>query len=843
MIIQGSTPMLAILKAASPRRYSHLDPGAGLRGLFILFPLPRVLRGCARSRMFASTGLAALLFAGVAQAAQPMLKELAPPGAQRGKTFTLTVKGEGVTAGAEMITTLPATISRLAPPKDVETPETQLSFLVQLHEDAPVGVYPVRIRTDDGLSNVLVFSVGDLPEVSEKEPNNSMGEAQQIVPPITVSGYLKLADQDFYRFSAKAGQRLVLEVEARRMGSAIDPVLEVLNSAGHRVAYNDDAPGLGVDSRVEVTFPKTGTYYAVVHDSKYNEQPITVYRLKIGSYAYADGIFPLGWQRGKSVDVTFIGGNLGKPVKVRATLDVPPDRQSAPINLPGPRPLGSLPFQFQVSDYPEVIAPLDGSVMELKPETVVNGRIGKRGQVDRYQFKVAPGQKWLVSLEAASLGTSQLYGQVTVSDPEGKKLSTRDVGKGTDPELAFTVPEKVNEVVLAVADVRGLGGPTFAYRLLATPGSEDFALKIVTPYVNIPARGTAAIEVAAERHGYDGPIQLSVPDLPDDFALAGGNIAAEVINYEGKREPNTIGYVTITAKPEAKARAFQITLWGQGGPPDHPIRRRAECPGLIFTVNGEEQYSITADLIPPKPVTYPWLGIGLPVSLRKPPPAMLEVAAKNVRAVQAMDFPVQWKVLKQGSGIVTKSVGGLQLPTVKDLVLDDKSTAKGADEGNLILKSTLDTPLVKFDLVPSATIQIGGQEETLVGPAVTVELVRAYTLALSSDRVEVKNGGKVELAGVVQREPVFAGTVKVRIDDPPDKISCPAIEVPNGQSDFRITCEAAAGAQEGNFEIHLVSSATIPGRTDKREYTYPPLAARMIVAAEKPEQRAANKAL
>src|SRR2546426_4658494 len=76
MIIQGSTPMLAILKAASPRRYSHLDPGAGLRGLFILFPLPRVLRGCARSRMFASTGLAALLFAGVAQAAQPMLKEL-----------------------------------------------------------------------------------------------------------------------------------------------------------------------------------------------------------------------------------------------------------------------------------------------------------------------------------------------------------------------------------------------------------------------------------------------------------------------------------------------------------------------------------------------------------------------------------------------------------------------------------------------------------------------------------------------------------------------------------------------------------------------------------------------
>src|SRR2546428_10773780 len=242
MNIQGLTPMLATLKAAFRAGLSYPDSNAGLRGLFILFPLPRVRRGCARARWFASAGLAALLFAGVAQAAQPMLKELAPPGAQRGKTFTLTVKGEGVTAGAEMITTLPATISRLAPPKDVETPETQLSFLVQLHEDAPVGVYPVRIRTDDGLSNVLVFSVGDLPEVSEKEPNNSMGEAQQIAPPITVSGDFKLADQDFYRFSAKAGQQLVLEVEARRMGSAIDPVLQGLNFARHCVAHNDDAP-------------------------------------------------------------------------------------------------------------------------------------------------------------------------------------------------------------------------------------------------------------------------------------------------------------------------------------------------------------------------------------------------------------------------------------------------------------------------------------------------------------------------------------------------------------------------------------------------------------------------
>src|SRR3989442_9072517 len=66
-----------------------------------------------------------------------------------------------------------------------------------------------------------------------------------------------------------------LEVEARRMGSAIDPVLEVLDSAGHRVAYNDDAPGLGVDSRVEVTFPKRSEE----HTSELQSRPHLVCRL------------------------------------------------------------------------------------------------------------------------------------------------------------------------------------------------------------------------------------------------------------------------------------------------------------------------------------------------------------------------------------------------------------------------------------------------------------------------------------------------------------------------------------------------------------------------------------
>ena len=98
-----------------------------------------------------------------------MLKALEPRGAQQGQVFTLKLKGEGLAAGAELSTTLPGTVTRLAPSSDLPVADSELPWLVQLNEQAPVGLYPIRIRTEEGLSNVLLFSVGKFPEVVEKE--------------------------------------------------------------------------------------------------------------------------------------------------------------------------------------------------------------------------------------------------------------------------------------------------------------------------------------------------------------------------------------------------------------------------------------------------------------------------------------------------------------------------------------------------------------------------------------------------------------------------------------------------------------------------------------------------
>lgn len=793
-------------------------------------------------RAFLWAVLLGLIGASPLAAAQPVLKELAPPGAQRGKTFTLALKGERLVAGAELITTLPATLSRLAPRKDLETPDSELLFLVQLPPDAPVGLYPARVRTEEGLSNVLIFSVGDLPEILEKEPNNSMAEAQPIDVPTTVNGHLTAADQDFYRFSVKAHERLVLEVEARRLASAIDPAIEVLDSSGRRVAFDDDAPGLGVDARVEVTFPKTGNYFVVVHDSKYSEQEITFYRLKVGSYSYAEGIFPLGWQRGKSVEVTFFGGNLEKPVIVRTTLDAPEGTRFTSINLPGPRPVGSLPFPFRVGDFPEALAPANGSVADLQPSTVMNGRIQKPGQIDRYKLKVSPGQKWLFRLEAASLVTSRLYGELSVHDSLGKSLKTEDVGEGADPQLAFTVPDKVQEVTLAVQDLRNLGGPAFGYRLLALPQSSDFSLRLLTPYVNVPITGTTMIGVLAQRYGYDGPIRLSIPKLPEDFLVEGGDIPAAGLNYAGGHQRESRGQLTLTAKANAKPGAFLLSVWGEGGPQDHPIRRRAEGPGIVFFPNEEPLYDAQNNLVPAKSVTAPWLGMELPAAITKSLPATLQVANPSFRLVVGMSHAIDWKLLSQGPGVVPDMVKAtLQYGEIKGLELRGINESKGKNAGSLVLLSQPDSPLVNFNMVLQETLEINGKQETITAPAVTVELVRGYSIALASNRVEMKRGGKMELAGTVERDPTFAAAVKIKVFDPPDKVSCPAIEVPVEKSDFHLVCEVSPDTQGGDFEVHLVSSATIPGRKDNREYSYPPLTAHMIVVEEKASQTVASK--
>ena len=90
--------------------------------------------------------------------------------------------------------------------------------------------------------NGIELAVGDAPEISEHEPNDTVEQAQTVSVPITINGHIgvgsdekKKPDEDYFRFPAKKGQRLSIDVAASRLGSPLDSVIEILDANGNPI--------------------------------------------------------------------------------------------------------------------------------------------------------------------------------------------------------------------------------------------------------------------------------------------------------------------------------------------------------------------------------------------------------------------------------------------------------------------------------------------------------------------------------------------------------------------------------------------------------------------------------
>ena len=682
--------------------------------------------------------LTALLLCQAAFAAAPVITELQPRGAERGHAFTLTILGRDLPADARIFSTLPASFT-LVKVDAPAMPGRSIEFLVEPKSDVAPGVYPVRIQSPKGISNVLLFTVGTFPEVTEEESrpyarpnlNDSIETAEPIQSsPVTVNGTLRGAERDIFRVYGKAGERRVFEVEARRCGSAIDPVLRILDGNGKQLAINDDAPGAGLDPRIDFTFPREGNYYVEVHDARFSKQTQNFYRLKMGNYAYADGIFPLGGKRGEATDVTFFGANLKTPVKTTVDLDrIAPENRLTTISLPD-SPV--LPVIFAVSDLPELMGPIDGP---LPIPSVMNARLAKPGQIDRYKIPVEPEETLLFELQARELGTSLLEGIITVYDASGKKLDSagdkplpEDVfavqgssRTSSDPFLNIKVPKDVHEITVTVEDLAERGGPLFGYRLTTRQEAEDFRLSLAEPYVNIPAGGTAILNVVADRRGYDGPIQLTIPDLPKGIQIDGGLIPRELV-VNNNRTFNREGILTLTAAPGVELSARQLVIWGEGKLSNGAaIRRRARARGMVVGVAGATAQGVVDRQ---RPVSAPWLNFDLPAAISEPPPATLEVKQTGLTRMEEggrFEFTYAWNLK---TGTPPKEVD-VEIVGARDIrITDMKQSEKG---GTFIVNTTKATDPARYDLYISGMLKTDNGEEMIVSRPIAFEVTGGGT--------------------------------------------------------------------------------------------------------------------
>lgn len=87
--------------------------------------------------------------------------------------------------------------------------------------------------------NTLNLAIGNTAEVKEQENPTTIAAPQTVTWPVTINGRIfnpaNSTDEDCYRFKARKGQRIVLEVGAQRYGSPLDAVIEVLDTKGNPI--------------------------------------------------------------------------------------------------------------------------------------------------------------------------------------------------------------------------------------------------------------------------------------------------------------------------------------------------------------------------------------------------------------------------------------------------------------------------------------------------------------------------------------------------------------------------------------------------------------------------------
>jgi len=151
------------------------------------------------------------------------------------------------------------------------------------------AVVNISAHAGESISNPFQFAVDTLPEGVSGRNNNYQASAQPVTLPIIINGRIDQPGHwNVFSFQGKAGQEIVAEVAARRLGSPLDSVLKLTDATRNQIAFNDDYEDIGAglltqyaDSYLRAKLPSDGTYYVHLGDAQQQAGPDYAYRLRL----------------------------------------------------------------------------------------------------------------------------------------------------------------------------------------------------------------------------------------------------------------------------------------------------------------------------------------------------------------------------------------------------------------------------------------------------------------------------------------------------------------------------------------------------------------------------------
>jgi hypothetical protein len=468
----------------------------------------------------------------------PVASYVFPAGGQRGTTVPIRVgglflhekcgfdlTGRGLTASPQLARTeriwFEGPLLPLPESQQQEDYPADMLGSVAIAPDAPVGACRGRLFTSQGAAGGLVFVVGELPEVVERETDGDP-IPEPVKLPVTVNGRIFPRDDvDLWEFDATAGETITAFVHAKSINSPLEPRVEILDAAGRVLAETMMDPVAGADASVRLAAPAAGKYRVRITDVRSFGGPQYVYRLTL-------------------------------------TAD--------------PVPVAPLPLKVEPDDLPDVIAPHEATV---KPPVALNGRVAKPGASDEWKVVLKKESRYVLELQARRAG-SPLCGVVTILDADGKELARAASDGSTDPFATFQPPADGAYVVRVSERFRDRGGESFVYRLRVTHpnvGPPGFRLTVPVDALTVLRGGSVKVRVNAVRTGgFSAPIELTVSGLPRGAAEKPGLIPSGQSTAE----------LTIQADPNAHVAARRVTIVGTATIDGNPVRQTAVVQGTRF---------------------------------------------------------------------------------------------------------------------------------------------------------------------------------------------------------------------------------------------------------------------
>jgi hypothetical protein len=378
--------------------------------------------------------LAAALFAEGTRTTPPTVNAVTPVGIARGTTIEMTVEGLNLAKASAIYFSRSGVTGRILRIKELPDlpdirlgsngtqssidlgplpPRNQVTVEVDVAPEAEIGPVSFRLHTPLGTSPEGRFLIepyyGEAPDL---EPNDTPENAFETILPAILSGTIsRPGDVDFFKIKATAGQLVTFQNGAMAIGSALQPVVTILDS-GLSVVCEYGAEGGTAQSMFAHRFEKAGTYYIKVADYQQGGSARHFYRIVTGEFPLVLGTYPLGVPKGPGAEIAVRGYHLapklrvaGKPDEgVEDTATLRPEHAFNEVRV-------------AVGDEPEIES--QGGVIPV-PVTV-NGRIAKRGTQNDYRFRARKGEQLVLEVNARRLG-SELDSFLEVLDAAGNPI-------------------------------------------------------------------------------------------------------------------------------------------------------------------------------------------------------------------------------------------------------------------------------------------------------------------------------------------------------------------------------------------------------------------------------------